>query len=205
MAEKSMKDCLLENDLDTAFARYQSTSPRWRGKWYEVCEEIFSKCADFAQKYVINPLMRTISKIVEVKQKATAKTKIMVDDGIELLEKGGEQLCYLFEFYNDKNELVCSKVGTTTRTIKKRLQEELKSKTYAEMGVVRGVIKRIYNCGQIPAEGLESYFRAKYIQAYPSSFKKNDRFMNQYFDLKKADAIAEEYLRGSVVFLYPQN
>jgi hypothetical protein len=61
------------------------------------------------------------------------------------------------------------------------------------MGAVRCVIHRIYDCGNIPAEGLESYFRAKYIRKYPESFKKNDRFINEKFDLKEADCIFSEY------------
>ena len=89
---------------------------------------------------------------------------------------------------------MCSKIGTTTREVRKRLVEELKNKTYKEMGCVRAVINRVYDCGELPAEGLESYFRAMYIKQFPNSFKKNDRFMNTFFDLKKADEIALAYL-----------
>ena len=40
---------------------------------------------------------------------------------------GPRELAYLFKFYDKDNNLVCSKVGTTTRTIAIRLDEELKA------------------------------------------------------------------------------
>jgi hypothetical protein len=76
----------------------------------------------------------------------------------------------------------------------KRMREELSSPTYTRMGAVRAVVDRVYDCGNIPAEGLESYFRAEYIKQFPNSFKKNDRFINEDFDLAQADEIAKNYL-----------
>ena len=84
-------------------------------------------------------------------------------------------------------------MGTTTRTVIQRLKEELRSNTYKKIGCVRAVVNRVYDCGDIPAEGLESYFRALYIKRYPQSFKKNDRFMNEWFDLAEADKIVATY------------
>ena len=40
--------------------------------------------------------------------------------------RGGKQLVYLYKFYNSDNELICSKVGTTTRLPEQRLKEEIK-------------------------------------------------------------------------------
>ena len=76
-----------------------------------------------------------------------------------------------------------------------QLKEELKSATYTKMGCVRAVVNRVYDCGSLPAEGLESYFRAAYIKKYPESFKKNDRFISTFFDLAEADKIAATYLK----------
>ena len=84
-------------------------------------------------------------------------------------------------------------MGTTTRKVLQRLKEELNSDTYKKIGCTRAVVNRVYDCGNIPAEGLESYFRAMYIRRYPQSFKKNDRFMNEWFDLKEADEIVLKY------------
>lgn len=114
-------------------------------------------------------------------------------NGYNITENGLE-LCYLFEFYNADNVLVCSKVGTTKRTIEKRIKEELRSKTYTEMGVVSAKVNRIYHCGELPAEGLESLIRSEYIKKYPKSFKKNDRFINVKFDFDLCDKVAKDYL-----------
>lgn len=113
------------------------------------------------------------------------------ETGIDPKEKG-KQWCYLFRFYNAQGELVCSKVGTTTRSVEQRLKEELRSKTYKDC--TSATIDRIYDCGDLPAEGLESRIRAEYIKLYPQSFKKNDRFISVLFDLPAIDNIVAEYL-----------
>jgi hypothetical protein len=60
---------------------------------------------------------------------------------------------------------------------------------------VRGIqVTRLWDCGDMEAEGLESEFRAHYIKSYPGTFKKNDRFINVEFDLEEADHIAASYL-----------
>ena len=104
------------------------------------------------------------------------------------------QKCYLIEFFDKEDNSLCSKVGTTKRTVQQRLREELRSDTYKKMGAIRCVVHRVYDCGEIPAEGLESEFRAKYIRKYPHSFYKNDRFIKQTFDLAEADKICKGYL-----------
>lgn len=114
-------------------------------------------------------------------------------NGFDIDTKDGE-LCYLFEFYNEEGQLLCSKVGTTTRTIRIRLREELASKTYKGMGATKAIVNRVYQCGEYPAEGLESLIRSEYIKKYPKSFKKNDRFIGEYFDFELCDQIANEYL-----------
>ena len=117
---------------------------------------------------------------------------IQIAEGVDLLDNAKEK-CYLFTFFDADGNMVCSKVGTTTRKVLQRLKEELNSDTYKKIGCTRAVVNRVYDCGNIPAEGLESYFRAMYIRRYPQSFKKNDRFMNEWFDLKEADEIVLKY------------
>ena len=88
-------------------------------------------------------------------------------------------------YYNTDNEQL--------NKIKKK-KEELRSPTYKNLNCARAVIKRVYNCGSVPAEGLESYFRAHYIKEFPNSFKKNDRFMNEFFNFEVADRLVADYL-----------
>lgn len=137
-------------------------------------------------------IKRTIENVIN-KIRHSKYDDIINANGFDIREKDGE-ICYLFEFYNDEGELLCSKVGTTTRTIRQRLIEELRSKTYKGMGATRATVNRVYKCGDLPAEGLESLIRSEYIKKYPKSFKKNDRFINEYFDFEVCDKIAREYL-----------
>lgn len=108
----------------------------------------------------------------------------------------GSQLVYLIRLLNESDKLIWSKVGTTTRAIDTRMREHLRY--YKKNGVTKVEVSRIYNCGTLPAEGLESEFRAKYMCKYPGTFQKNDRFTAIEFDLNEADEIANNYL-GTVI------
>ena len=196
---KNMEWYINNNDFEGAKERLETTSPSWKKRWFEVCETIFRNCKELAKKYVLNPLNKTISEVGTILTPSKRKSPkyqetIQVENGVDLLDNA-TQKCYLFSFYDEFDNLVCSKVGTTVRTVRQRLKEELNNKTYKEMGCVRAIVHRVYDCGELPAEGLESYFRAKYIKKYPNSFKKNDRFVNEFFDLAQADKIAEKYLQ----------
>lgn len=111
---------------------------------------------------------------------------------VETNHPEGSQLVYLVRLLDMDGELVWSKVGTTTRTIRKRMAEHLRY--YRKYGVTDIEVTRVWNCGNLPAEGLESEFRAKYMKKYPGTFRKNDRFAGVEFDLIEADKIADEYL-----------
>lgn len=191
---KSMEWYVENNDFEGAKERFETTSACWKKRWFAVCEKIFNQCKEFADKYILNPLDLSIKKICKIvtPRKTKYTESIQVSEGIDLLDSAKEK-CYLFTFFDENDNMVCSKVGTTTRTVIQRLKEELRSNTYKKIGCVRAVINRVYDCGDIPAEGLESYFRALYIKRYPQSFKKNDRFMNEWFDLAEADKIVATY------------
>lgn len=105
----------------------------------------------------------------------------------------GSQLVYLIRLLNESDKLIWSKVGTTTRDINTRMKEHLRY--YKKNGVSKVEVSRVYDCGALPAEGLESEFRARYMCKYPNTFQKNDRFTNTEFDLVEADTIAQEYLK----------
>lgn len=130
------------------------------------------------------------------KRKTVFDNRIFVAENIDLLDNVKEK-CYLISFYDKDNNLVCSKVGTTTREVIKRIKEELRSKTYTSRGCETVKINRVYDCKEVPAEGLESYFRALYIRDYPTKFNKNDRFFDVEFDLEQADKFVAEYYKSA--------
>ena len=194
---KAMDKYLASNDLPGAVERLNATSPRWKGEWYAVCAQIFNACKDWAKEYVLDPINKAVRKLTALSTiiPKVKKDSISVSEGCAIQTNADRaQKCYLIEFFNAENESLCAKVGTTIRTVQERIREELNSKTYQAMGAVRCVIHRVYDCGNIPAEGLESYFRAHYIKKYPDTFQKNDRFIRATFDLVEADKIVTEYL-----------
>ena len=187
---KKATEYIEELDFDGAFDRYNSTTKRWKGYWFDVCCQILDCCKNLAKKYIVDKVAKTISERITTKQ---TKYSYDIVAEVPLLDNVREK-CYLFEFYDTQGKLVCSKVGTTTRKVVQRLKEELRSPTYKNLNCARAVIKRVYNCGNVPAEGLESYFRAQYIKEFPNSFKKNDRFMNEFFNFEVADRLVADYL-----------
>lgn len=94
----------------------------------------------------------------------------------------------------DTNELILSKIGTTTRPINTRVKEILKD--YEEKyGNIVIEIKRVYDCEKISPIAFESYFRFEYILRYGEHFVENDRFMEIDFDYKDADKIFNQLLK----------
>jgi len=193
---RNMNWYLENNDFEGAKERLENTTGRWVKQWFAVCAEIFKRNKELCKKYVLNPIDYTIKKICNIVTKRLTKysESIQIIEGVDLLDSK-ENKCYLFTFYDENDNMICSKIGTTTRKVLARLKEELKSSTYKEMGCTKAVINRVYDCKEFPPEGLESYFRSMYILKYPESFQKNDRFMRTFFDLAEADKIVEEYFK----------
>ena len=113
---------------------------------------------------------------------------------------GPRELAYLFKFYDKDNNLICSKVGTTKRTIARRLGEELnayaKSHNEKISTIHHAEVCSVWDCGRIPAEGAESMTRAIYIRAFPESFLKNDRFVEVDIPVSSFDAYVRNYLKS---------
>jgi hypothetical protein len=190
MSKPNWKYYIDNNDFEGAYDRYLIATKNWKEYWFDVCKQIFEASKEWAKTYVIDPIAKTIQakvKVPRIKREYDINT-----NNLDLLDKNDEK-CYLFRFFDSQGNRICSKVGTTKREIIKRLKEELNSKTYKDMGAVSATIDRVYNCRKMPAEGLESYFRAEYIKRFPNSFRKNDRFMLVDFDLDEADKIVESY------------
>lgn len=113
--------------------------------------------------------------------------------------RGGKQLVYLYKFYNSNNELICSKVGTTTRLPEQRLKEEIKYYTKHGIPVDHAEICSVIDCGAIPAEGAESITRGLFIHRYPDAFKKNDRFFGVDIPTRTFNTIVKDYLDGATL------
>lgn len=188
-----------EKQTDVTVKRAQIVYLVHELKWaYDKVAELTGYAVSTVRNYAVKyfNLLDWAKEIFSRVSKKVRKSKYndMIDaNGFDIDTVCGE-ICYLFEFYTKEKVFICSKVGTTTRTVRERLKEELGHDTYKKMGAEFAVVHRVYKCGEIPAEGLESRIRAEYIKKYPKAFKKNDRFIGEYFDFKLCDAIAKEYL-----------
>lgn len=156
--------------------------------WHEV-EMLFefftAKCAEWIRYFSISAANHWVRVI-------TPKSKRVTDIiwECEPILRECEQL-YLIELLNARGELVWSKVGTTTRSTEKRMEEHLKY--YFKDGITAIRVNKVWEC-DVNAEGFESFFRAYYIRKYPGTFQKNDRFRGVKFDLDEAPAIFDKYV-----------
>jgi hypothetical protein len=135
---------------------------------------------------------RFVKKVQEVVENLLPPRMRVEWNGIQPMAKDVNQV-YLIRCLDEKKELVYTKVGTTTRDTRERMSEHLSK--YAKEGVRFIEVKRLWDCGLMPPDGLESEFRAKYIKKYPHTFQQNDRFTRQEVDYEEADHIAESYLK----------
>lgn len=113
---------------------------------------------------------------------------------VKAVLRGGKQLVYLYKFYYENGELICSKVGTTTRLPEQRLKEEISYYRKHNIAVANAEICSVIDCGALPAEGAESYARAQYIKQHPEAFHKNDRFFGIDIPTKSFNKIIMDYL-----------
>lgn len=84
--------------------------------------------------------------------------------------------CYLFKFYDETDQIIFTKIGTTAKTCKIRLKQEIAYYRKRDIDIVRVEISKIIQCGEMPAESYESYLRALLMKKYPNTWHKNDRF-----------------------------
>lgn len=167
---------------------------RARRGWFDLMLKLYERFPAIQEtwEYVENA-QRLVKRFVK---RVVNKVKTALNVNISYRAKAdypeGSQLVYLIRLLDRDGGLVWSKVGTTTRTMKKRMTEHLRY--YKKYGVASIEVTRVYDCGEIPAEGLESEFRSKYMRKYPEAFRKNDRFTGVEFDLAEADSIVQNYL-----------
>lgn len=188
----AQKKYIESNNLEGAYSRYVTAYRNWKDHWWAVVEEIWNNCKEWAEQFVLDMKERTLTKVIKrAISKVIPSVAVTVNPEQQDFPKGAE-LVYLIRLFDRDGELVWSKVGTTTRSIKARMSEHLRY--YRKYGVAELEVTRVWNCGDIPAEGLESHFRAIYMKKYPQAFRKNDRFAGVEFDLAEADKIVAEYL-----------
>lgn len=142
-------------------------------------------------KHYVKKFFYLLDEANEIFYKITKKAKLIL--------KGKKQLVYLYKFYDENNNLICSKVGTTTRLPEERLKEEIVYYKKHNIPVARGKICSVIDCGELPAEGAESITRALFIRNTPKAFCKNDRFFGVDISTRMFNKIVKSYLGGATL------
>ncbi len=171
-----------------------ATDSHTRRNWFDIMAKLYEKYSIVREvwEYVENVRLLAKRFVKRVVNKVKTALNVNINYNASADYPEGSQLVYLIRLLDRDGGLVWSKVGTTTRTMKKRMSEHLRY--YKKYGVASIEVTRVYDCGEIPAEGLESEFRSKYMRKYPGAFRKNDRFTGVEFDLAEADSIVRNYL-----------
>lgn len=192
------------DDCQTKYRQIVYLSEK-RGETYEFIADLTNYAVSTVRNYV-RKFAHLLEEACEMfKHSRKKKTQMQTVDrpeypGIkfecpDITDKDSEKF-YLIRAFNAEGERVFSKVGTTIREMLIRMKEHLKA--YKDLGIVQIVVDRIWDCGNIPAEGYESWFRAWYIRKWPDKFSKNDRFFDVDFDLEEAQNIFTQYATLSV-------
>lgn len=161
-------------------------TPKQIAKWVNYAESTI--------KTYVKKFSDLIDKAKKIFYHVTKKVKTVL--------VGGAQLVYLFKFYDSNGNLVCSKVGTTTRLPEQRMKEEIrnykKSKNAKIATITHADICSVIDCGSVPAEGAESVTRAYFIRKNPDKFVKNDRFIDVDIPTRTFNEIVNNYLKEAI-------
>lgn len=184
MANYSAKEMIEFDDLESAYSRYQTATARWKAHWWETVETIFNQSVKWAQKYILDPVEKILRKVGETIQKVFRPrvskngSKINFKGDTARLDEDGTQKLYLIKFYEPGNDVpIFTKIGTSARTVRKRLMEEIRDYS-PKWDIARADVEAIIDCGEMPAESYESFLRALFIKKYPGKWIKNDRFVD---------------------------
>lgn len=143
--------------------------------------------------YAVSTIKGYVRKFANLVEKACAKF-YHITQKVKKVLCGGKQLVYLFKFYSTGGELICSKVGTTTRLPEQRMKEEIAYYRKHGIPVENAEMCSVIDCRALPAEGAESFARAQYIKKYPNCFHKNDRFFGVDISIRSFNKMIAEYL-----------
>lgn len=168
---------------------YEADNTEDRKRYYRALCRAIKDAPFLSEYYAINDSARLYVDKVFKKEAVHIVGNIIYEKGVMAFDNGIQQ-CYLIEMYDRDDNFMYSKVGTTTRTTGKRMIEHLDYYQKENIGKIR--VLRVYDCGNIDAEGYESLIRALYILNHPGTFKKNDRFINIHFDVNDVDRIVKK-------------
>lgn len=176
MSARSMSDYRTTGDFEGAKERYESTSRRWKSAWWDVLCEIWDNFTKWQSKYSLDKVAMTIIEIVEkVVKKRKSRPRADIIEKVPITFARGTKLCYLFKFYDNNGELIYTKVGTTERTIRERLSEELRQYR-KNCDISHATVESVFDTGDLFPEGVQDYIKGVWMRKYNKYYVRNDRF-----------------------------
>ena len=195
MAYCSMEDCKKYGLFEDAKERYENTSRRWKNAWWDVICEIWESFERWQEKYTLDRIAKTIIKKIAKRCRATRSREDIIDRVCVTFAKG-TKVCYLFKFYDEYDNIIYSKVGTTEDSFRKRISSELRS--YRKNGdpIKYATIESVIDTSHYCPEGAESQARAYFIKKFNGNFIKNDRFTCN-IDVNEFNEVVNNYLAAA--------
>lgn len=148
---KSASYYIENNDFEGAKLRFENSNVRWLDHWFNTCKMIYDSCKDWAKKYILDPIAKTISHISECIKKVRTT-------------KNSTSNTYLIKMFDTCGNWVFTKIGKAD-ILSTRLKK-LGSQYYARDGVQIGhteIIKSYEvpndDCAQILESLMRNYFR----------------------------------------------
>ena len=176
MSTKSMSDYKVNGDFEGAKERYETTSRRWKSAWWDVLCDIWDNFKKWQSKYSLDKVAMTIVEIVEkVTKKRKSRPRADIVEKVPITFARGTKLCYLFKFYDNNGELIYTKVGTTERTIRERLSEELRQYR-KNCDISHATVESVFDTGDLFPEGVQDYIKGVWMRKYNKYYVRNDRF-----------------------------
>lgn len=166
---KSYNDYVNTNDFEGAVERHETANKRYRNYWWHCVTEIFERCAEWAKRYILDPITQTVKKFVTNRSKITLKELSTLPQGNYL---------YIITLIDKDNSRVWDKIGTTNN-LYRRMKEHLYNKSYKQAGVNNIIVKQFFDISKYTFDVTEleskirTYLRKKLGD---NNYLKNDRF-----------------------------
>lgn len=166
----SMNDYKENADLLGAYDRYEKTSRQWKNRWWAVVEEIYNASAEWAKKYILNPVKRTLTAIIK---KRGRPAKYNENDFLTFECEASGCGAYFVEHYDGKRKKwsKCGKADNAHRRLKQHFTVDYKGE------ITRGIVKLWYPCvNSDHALTMENVMRDYFHHKKNLRLLGNDRF-----------------------------
>lgn len=136
----TMADYRAQNNLEGAYERFTTAYKTWKSRWWAVVEEIFDSCAEWAKKYNIDRIHRTLIKIV---RKRGRPRKFILNEIMEFRCPAQGCGAYIVQHFDADGEPLWIKCGKAD-DVQIRLEQHFKSDYKGQ--AVSGVCLAFFPC-----------------------------------------------------------